>query len=189
MVLVLFTLFVVIPIAEISLLIQVGNQLGAMTTIALVILTAMVGASLVRSQGLQTLMSLQNRIAAGEQPAQEILEGVMLAIAGILLVTPGFMTDALGLVFLTPWSRHWLAQQGLKRIKVKMASQGGFGAGFGGPGFGGHGFGGPEGGRHHDGGNTYEGEFSSQEPPSPERERLRQETPLDGEFQRKDDDK
>lgn len=157
-VIVLFVIFVVVPILEISLLIQVGNVLGGLNTIALVILTALLGASLVRSQGLRTLMSLQQRISAGEQPAQEIIEGVMLAIAGVLLVTPGFVTDTLGLVFLTPWSRRWLAQQGVNKIKLGTS-----GAPFAqrGQSF------------HHD----------------DKGERHSQGETLEGEFQRKDDDK
>lgn len=75
---------------EIALFIQVGGVLGVWPTIALVLLTAIVGASLVRSQGLQTLLTVQQRLAQGQLPAQQILEGVMLAVAGVLLLTPGF---------------------------------------------------------------------------------------------------
>ncbi|EVT76529.1 fxsA cytoplasmic membrane family protein, partial [Vibrio parahaemolyticus V-223/04] len=67
--------------------------LGLWPTIALVLITAFVGASLVRSQGIQTLMSVHGRLEQGEIPAQQIFEGVMLAVAGVLLLTPGFMTD------------------------------------------------------------------------------------------------
>lgn len=177
MVLVLFMIFVVVPVIEISLLIEVGARLGGMTTIALVILTALLGASLVRSQGLKTLLSLQQRISMGEQPAQEIIEGVMLAIAGILLVTPGFMTDAIGLIFLTPWSRQWLAQQALKRIKLRGAHQGPFGgAGFGGTGF---------------QGNTYDGEVHRQTQGESPFQHLHSHTdkpeePLEGEYVERD---
>ncbi|MCV6068867.1 FxsA family protein, partial [Escherichia coli] len=95
---ILLLAFIFVPIIEIGLFIQVGGFLGLWPTIALVLITAFVGASLVRSQGIQTLMSVQGRLEQGEIPAQQIFEGVMLAVAGVLLLTPGFMTDALGMV-------------------------------------------------------------------------------------------
>jgi len=132
----LFLIFIIVPIIEISILIQVGEQLGAFPTIALVILTAAIGASLVRSQGLQTLLTAQQKIQQGEQPAQEVIEGIMLAVAGVLLVTPGFATDILGLLVLTPFTRKPLANYFLSRLVLKGmsgAQQGGqpFNAGFG----------------------------------------------------------
>jgi len=121
----LFIIFIIIPVVEITVLIEVGEQLGAFPTVALVILTAAVGASLVRSQGLQTLISAQKKIQQGQQPGQEVIEGVMLAIAGIMLVTPGFVTDFLGLVLLLPISRQFFASKLLERIIIKnMAQQG-----------------------------------------------------------------
>ncbi len=95
---IVFLLFIAVPVIEISLFIQVGSLLGLWPTIAIVLITALVGASLVRSQGLQTLLSVQSRLQQGEIPAQQIVEGVMLAVAGVLLVTPGFMTDTLGII-------------------------------------------------------------------------------------------
>lgn len=87
---ILLFLFIAVPVIEIALFIQVGGVLGVWPTIALVLLTAIVGASLVRSQGLQTLLTVQQRLAQGQLPAQQILEGVMLAVAGVLLLTPAF---------------------------------------------------------------------------------------------------
>ncbi|NRA59821.1 MAG: FxsA family protein [Psychrobium sp.] len=129
---VLFLIFVVVPVIEISILIAVGEQLGALSTVALVLLTAAVGASLVRSQGLQTLMSAQQKIQNGEQPGQEMIEGLMLAMAGILLVTPGFMTDIFGLLILTPVTRKIFANYLLAKLIIKgmAANQGSFNAGF-----------------------------------------------------------
>lgn len=80
---ILLFLFIAVPVIEIALFIQVGGVLGVWPTIALVLLTAIVGASLVRSQGLQTLLTVQQRLAQGQLPAQQILEGVMLAVAGV----------------------------------------------------------------------------------------------------------
>lgn len=103
--LIMFIIFVLIPVVELSVLIRVGEVLGSWNTVALVILTAVVGVSLVRSQGLSTLMSVQKKLAAGEAPGQEIVEGMMLAMAGILLLIPGFVTDLIGLILLTPITR------------------------------------------------------------------------------------
>ncbi len=121
---IVFLLFIAVPIIEISLFIQVGGFLGLWPTIALVVITAIVGASLVRSQGIQTLLSVQNRLQQGELPAQQIVEGVMLAVAGVLLLTPGFMTDTLGMIILIPGPRAAIAAQLMKRVKVNTFSAG-----------------------------------------------------------------
>ena len=123
-----FLLFIFVPIIEIGLFIQVGGFLGLWPTIALVLVTAFVGASLVRSQGIQTLMSVQGRLQQGEMPAQQILEGVMLAVAGVLLLTPGFMTDAFGMLVLLPAPRAIMAKKLMEKMVVKNMS-GGFHAG------------------------------------------------------------
>ncbi|UTV27565.1 FxsA family protein [Photobacterium atrarenae] len=128
---VLLFLFIVVPIIEIALFVQVGGFLGLWPTIALVLITAIVGASLVRSQGIATLMSVQQRLQQGELPAQQIVEGVMLAVSGVLLLTPGFMTDALGMLVLLPAPRAMLAKQLMSKVKVQSMGSG-FGAGFGG---------------------------------------------------------
>ncbi|MDE1210199.1 FxsA family protein [Vibrio aestuarianus] len=120
---ILLLLFIFVPIIEIGLFIQVGGILGLWPTIAFVLLTAFVGASLVRSQGLQTLLSVQNRLQQGELPAQQIFEGVMLAVAGVLLLTPGFMTDAIGMLVLLPAPRAVIAKYLMSKMVVKgMAS-------------------------------------------------------------------
>ncbi|HBV76243.1 MULTISPECIES: FxsA family protein [Vibrio] len=125
---ILVILFIVVPVIEIALFIQVGGLIGLWPTIAIVLITAFVGASLVRSQGIQTLMSVQSRLQQGELPAQQIIEGVMLAVAGVLLLTPGFMTDALGMLVLLPAPRAVIAKQLMKRVKVNTSVN--FGGGF-----------------------------------------------------------
>ncbi|USD65458.1 FxsA family protein [Vibrio sp. SCSIO 43136] len=122
---ILLLLFIAVPMIEIALFIQVGGFLGFWPTMGLVLLTAFVGASLVRSQGLQTLMSVQSRLQQGELPAQQIVEGVMLAVSGVLLLTPGFMTDAMGMAVLLPAPRAYLAKQLMSRVKVQ-GMHGGF---------------------------------------------------------------
>jgi len=157
---ILLLLFICVPIIEIGLFIQVGGFLGLWPTIALVLVTAFAGASLVRSQGIATLMSVQGRLQQGEMPAQQIIEGVMLAVAGVLLLTPGFMTDALGMLVLLPAPRAKMAKELMKRVKVNTMASGGFHAqsGFGQSPFGQDPFQSPR-----DDGNTFEGEYEKKD--------------------------
>ncbi len=112
---ILFLLFLIIPIIEIYLLIQVGSIIGALYTILLIILTAIVGAFLLRIQGIATLRRVQQTIARGKVPAMEMLEGLMLLVGGALLLTPGFFTDALGFVCLIPSLRRFVIRMVLLR--------------------------------------------------------------------------
>ncbi|GAA5790186.1 FxsA family protein [Vibrio cholerae] len=146
---ILLFLFIAVPVIEIALFIQVGGVLGVWPTIALVLLTAIVGASLVRSQGLQTLLTVQQRLAQGQLPTQQILEGVMLAVAGVLLLTPGFFTDILGMLVLLPAPRAYLAKLLMSRVVVGNIHANG--AGFEQPN--------PFHDRANPNGTTYEGEF------------------------------
>lgn len=155
---ILLLLFIFVPIIEIGLFIQVGGYLGLWPTIALVLITAFVGASLVRSQGLQTLMSVQTRVQQGELPAQQILEGVMLAVAGVLLLTPGFMTDALGMLVLLPAPRAVIAKYLMSKMVVKSVG-GGFHGSFNGQPFEQGPFEQDPFKRHDSSGNTFEGEY------------------------------
>ncbi len=111
----LFLLFLVVPIVEIYLLIKIGSQVGAATTIAIVVLTAIIGAALVRIQGFSTLMRAQSQIAHAKVPAVEVMEGVALVVAGALLLTPGFFTDAFGFILLTPPLRRLIIARLAKR--------------------------------------------------------------------------
>lgn len=126
----LFLLFLVIPFIEITLLIKLGGLIGALPTIALMIITAIIGAKLVRQAGLTTWMEAQRRMAAGEVPGQQICEGLVLLIAGVMLVTPGLITDAAGIALLLPALRRKLAAQLSKRMVVQTAA-GSMGGGFG----------------------------------------------------------
>ena len=98
----LFLLFIAVPIIEIYLLLEVGGVIGAIPTIGLVVLTAAVGAALVRAQGFSTIMQVRRSLEAGEVPAVAIIEGILLLVAGALLLTPGFVTDAVGFGCLIP---------------------------------------------------------------------------------------
>jgi len=106
---ILMALFLAVPIIEIYLLIQVGGVIGVLPTIALVVLTAVIGASLLRSQGTQTYMRFNQSLSEGRVPANEILEGIALFVGGALLLTPGFFTDLIGFVCLLPFTRRPIA--------------------------------------------------------------------------------
>ncbi len=120
----LFVLFIIIPIIEITVIMQVGALLGVWPTVAIVILSAWLGAKYVRQQGMKTMQTVQVKMAQGEMPSSEIVTGLMLLVAGVLLVTPGFVTDILGLSLLIPAVREGIAQKVQKHIKVNK-----FGAG------------------------------------------------------------
>ncbi|KXJ50991.1 MAG: exclusion suppressor FxsA [Colwellia sp. Phe_37] len=119
----LFVFFIIIPIIEISVLMQVGAIFGIWPTIAIVIFTAWLGAKYVRQQGLATLNSVQTKMAQGQMPSDEIVTGLMLLVAGVLLVTPGFVTDFLGLSLLIPGVRHAIVGSVKSHITTNSASQ------------------------------------------------------------------
>ncbi len=118
----LLLFFIVVPIAEMWILIEVGQSLGALPTILLVMLTAAIGIALLRRQGVATLTRAQQRMEAGQLPAQEMVEGIALAVGGALLLTPGFVTDALGFACLIPASRRKLAALAVAQIARGRAS-------------------------------------------------------------------
>ena len=115
MLLKLFLAFTIIPIIEIYLLIEIGSMFGALTAVALVILTGFLGAFLARMQGLQTLYRIQESLREGRMPSGELLDALLIGIAGLVLLTPGFLTDSAGFLLLTPATRNaiknWLRRQ------------------------------------------------------------------------------
>ena len=99
----IFLLFIFIPIIEIAIFITVGSNIGILNTIAIILLTAMIGIYFVRRQGLSLLFSAQRNMTQGIMPTEEIKGGIFLLISGLLLITPGFFTDCVGfLMFLKP---------------------------------------------------------------------------------------
>ena len=114
-------IFLVVPIIEIYLLIQVGQVIGAGWTIFLVVLTAVIGVWLLRIQGLSTLTRAQQKLQNNELPAREMLEGMGLVVAGALLLTPGFFTDTVGFLLLFPPTRIWLVSRIASRMMVSTS--------------------------------------------------------------------
>ncbi|GAA0788230.1 FxsA family protein [Marinobacterium sediminicola] len=118
----LFLLFIIIPIVEITILIQVGQAIGAWYTVGLVLLSAFIGVNMLRHQSLSTLARAQQRMNDGEMPGQEMVEGIVLAVGGALLVTPGFVTDVIGFSCLIPGIRRRVVKALLSRFTVIAAS-------------------------------------------------------------------
>lgn len=106
---IIFIIVLIIPFAEIYLLLQVGGIIGALPTIFLVVFTAVLGSWLLKQQGFATLQRFQASLAQGVLPAQEMLEGVLILLGGALLLTPGFITDMIGFVCLVPQLRAKVA--------------------------------------------------------------------------------
>ena len=117
------TIFLIVPIIEIYLLIQVGQVIGAGWTVFLVVFTAVIGVGLLRIQGLSTLNRAQQKLQQNELPAREILEGMGLVIAGALLLTPGFFTDTIGFLLLFPPVRIWLVSRIVSRMVVVSSTR------------------------------------------------------------------
>ncbi len=119
----LFVLFVTVPIIEIALFIQIGGEIGLLSTLGIVIATAFLGTYLVRKQGLSALSQLKNNVETLENPIAPLAHGIMILLAGALLLTPGFFTDAVGFSLLVPNIRIWLFERVKQRI---LHSQNGF---------------------------------------------------------------
>lgn len=113
--------FLLIPVIEIYLLIQVGQVIGAGWTVLMVVLTAVIGVWLLKIQGLSTLTRAQQRLQENQLPAREILEGMALVVAGAFLLTPGFFTDGIGFLLLFPPTRIWLANLAASRMVVSSS--------------------------------------------------------------------
>ena len=111
----LFIAFTLIPVLELYVLIKVGSVLGALNTIAVVIVTAIAGAHLARVQGMQTMMRVRAKLSSGQMPTDDLVDALIIFIAGVTLLTPGFITDAFGILLLIPATRsvfkRWLQEK------------------------------------------------------------------------------
>ena len=119
----LFPIFVVVTLAEIYVLVSVGQAIGSLSTVLLVVITAFIGSSLLRQQGWSTMAKAQQSMSEGRTPAMEMMEGVVILVSGILLLTPGFLTDALGLLGLMPWSRSYFINHFLEKNAERVFKQ------------------------------------------------------------------
>ncbi|MGE6289281.1 FxsA family protein [Aeromonas media] len=155
----LLLLLVGLVLLELTVMIEVGSVIGALPTVGLLVLTAVLGSSLVRSEGIKTLFSAQQKMQQGKMPGREVMGGMLLALAGLLLIIPGFVTDFFGILLLQPWLRNKLADKLVSSSQFRM-QMGGFQAQQ--PPFGAHpGEGQPD--QAKGGGTTIEGEFERKE--------------------------
>ena len=117
----LLILFVIVPVTELYILIEVGKKIGSLTTIGIIIFTGILGAYLVKNQGFMILKKIQNDLNDGIMPGDSLIQGAIILVGGILLLTPGFVTDILGFIFLIPVSRNVVKKYLLKWLKGKIA--------------------------------------------------------------------
>jgi UPF0716 protein FxsA len=133
----LFAGMIVVPVLEIAVFILVGRYIGLWPTLAGIVLTALIGTMIIRHQGTGLIAAARKSIAAGEAPVGEVLQGLGLLVAGALLITPGFVTDTLGFLFLIPALRRRLAgalvaraaRQAEARVRTARAAAAGGGSG------------------------------------------------------------
>ena len=126
MLLKLFLAFTLIPFLELYLLIKIGHYLGAFNTILVVILTGFLGAYLAKLQGIKTMMRVRQSLNRGELPAEEMVDALLIFVAGVVLLTPGFVTDLAGVGILVPntrsWFKRWLRKKFDKWISKNKAN-------------------------------------------------------------------
>ncbi len=126
-------MLLLIPIVEIGVFIAIGDRIGIFYTLMMILVTAIIGSILLRIEGFRILKQIQNEMGAGKVPAKELTNGVMILIAGVLLLTPGFVTDTLGFLLFLPPVRAAIRLFLVSRIKFNTQSgAAGFNAGFGG---------------------------------------------------------
>ena len=119
-----YLLFILVPAAELMLILQVGSRIGPLYTLLLIVVTAVFGVSLAKSEGLLVLQRIRAALEAGRMPAQEMVDGVLILIAGALLLTPGFLTDAVGLLVLFPLTRPLFRRLALSRLELRVRGRG-----------------------------------------------------------------
>lgn len=117
MVALLFALFLVVPFLELYVILQVGRAVGALNTIALLVLVSVAGAWLVKREGISVIRRIQDRISAGSVPGREMVDGALILLAGALLVTPGFLTDAFAVLLLLPPFRATLRAAAIRQLR------------------------------------------------------------------------
>lgn len=116
----LFLLMTIVPVVELYLLIQLGARIGPVPTVALVVFTGLLGATLARREGLKAFRELQESLRMGVPPAEGLLNGALIVLGGVLLITPGVLTDLLGVALLVPPSRRKVARWLRRRLELRL---------------------------------------------------------------------
>ena len=111
---------IVIPAVELYLLVVLGRYIGVLATVALIVVTGILGAKLAHSQGISLLFNIRRQLNEGKIPATEMAEGVCVLAAGLVLLTPGFLTDLLGFLLLIPVARRWIARKVYTVLKAQV---------------------------------------------------------------------
>ena len=119
----LILLFTLVPLIELSLLIELGRQIGLGSTIAIVIVTGVIGAYLAKYEGFKVISGIRQELGAGKIPAKGLIDGVIILAGGLLLLTPGLLTDTIGFLALIPVTRNYLKQYLKKKFKQKIDSK------------------------------------------------------------------
>ena len=119
---IVFAIFIIIPLTELAVFYEIGDEIGLLNTLILCALTAIIGYFFVRRQGLETLIKGQKALHAGELPMDALFDGFCIVIAGALLMTPGFVTDTIGFLLLTPPVRDVLLKYLASRTRFQSAA-------------------------------------------------------------------
>ncbi len=118
----LVLIFIIVPLMEILLLIEIGSRIGTLNTILIIVLTGILGAYMMRQQGFTILANIRANLSQGRMPTGELINGVLVLVGGILLLTPGFFTDAVGFVLLIPTTRGFVRKKIQLLIQRKIES-------------------------------------------------------------------
>lgn len=116
----LLTVFVIIPLVELFILVEIGRRIGFWNTVAIQVITGMVGAGLAKYEGLAVLAKIQGELAEGRMPAENMVDGLLILAAGLVLLTPGLLTDAAGLLLLIPLTRRWVRSRLWRRFQSRV---------------------------------------------------------------------
>ena len=117
----IFFLFIIIPIIEISIFINVGSKIGALNTISIILLTAIIGIFFIRRKGISLLFNAQNNVRSGVFPTKEIKGAIFLLVSGLLLITPGFFTDIIGFSFFLPKVQNFISRIAYNYFNSKIS--------------------------------------------------------------------
>lgn len=118
----LLLIFILVPLVELALLTQLYERMGLLSTVLAVVMTGVIGVQLARAQGLRAWRAIHMQMAKGATPSREILNGVMILIAGAFLITPGVLTDAVGFLLLVPAFRNWIGVRAFRWFKLKTVA-------------------------------------------------------------------
>ncbi|MBD3181822.1 hypothetical protein GF312_05995 [Candidatus Poribacteria bacterium] len=122
----LLTLFIITPVLEMAILIELGKLIGTLPTIGIIVITGFVGATLAKSQGIKVYLSIKKSLQNGQLPHDALIDGLLILIGGALLITPGILTDLAGFSFVIPWTRNFVRERLKKHFKGRITRMSNF---------------------------------------------------------------